>query len=95
MKRQIRYLSRAGLGLVAAAALGCGCTVVTYHGPSGERFTRAALGSTTAISSLAIESGTNGLRRVELRGYTNDSNQALGAVTEAAVRAAIAGGAAQ
>ena len=30
-------------------------------------------------------------RRVELRGYTNDSTTALGAVTEAAVRAAIQG----
>ena len=29
--------------------------------------------------------------KVELRGYTNDSTQALGAVTEAAVRAAIQG----
>jgi hypothetical protein len=29
----------------------------------------------------------NGIRRVELRGYTNDTTQALGTVTEAALQA--------
>jgi len=66
-----------------------GCQVLTYTSPSGERFTRSSLGANTSIQSLAIEAGTNGVRRVELRGYQNDSSQALGAVTEAAVRAAI------
>ena len=37
------------------------------------------------------EADTNGVRRVDLHGYQNDSSQALGAVTEAAVRAALAG----
>jgi hypothetical protein len=41
------------------------------------------------ISSLSVESTTNGIRRVELRGYQNDSVQALGTVTEAAVKAAV------
>ena len=67
----------------------CGCQVLTYRGPSGETFTRSSLGANTTISSLTVESDTNGLRRVELRGYQNDSNQALGTVTEAAVKAAI------
>lgn len=74
--------------LTAAAA---GCTVLTYTGPSGDRFSRASLGATTAISSLSVETGTNGLRKIEMQGYQNDSNQALGAVTEAAVRAALKG----
>jgi len=69
----------------------CGCQVLTYNGPNGERFSRSSLGATTSISSLTVESDTNGLRRVELRGYTNDSTQALGTVTEAAVRAAVQG----
>ncbi len=66
-----------------------GCTLVKYVGPNGERFTRSSLGAATAISSLTVEAGTNGLRRVELRGYQNDTTQALGTVTEAAVRAAL------
>ena len=67
----------------------CGCQVLTYRGPSGERFTRSSLGANTSVSSLMVETDTNGLRRVELRGYQNDSAQALGTVTEAAVKAAI------
>jgi hypothetical protein len=69
--------------------LATGCTVLSYHGPNGEHFTRGSLGANTSISSLAIEAGTNGVRRVELRGYQQDSSQALSAVTEAAVKAAI------
>ena len=65
------------------------CQVLTYTGPNGERLSRSSLGANTSISSLAVEVGTNGLQRVELHGYQNDSSQALGAVTEAAVRAAI------
>ncbi len=69
-----------------------GCQLLTYTSPTGERFTRSSLGANTSIQSLAIEASTNGLlRRVELRGYQNDSSQAMGAVTEAAVRAAIQG----
>ena len=68
-----------------------GCQVLTYQAPTGERFTRSSLGAKTSITSLALEATTNGLRRVELRGYQHDSSQALGAVTEAAVRAAIHG----
>ena len=68
-----------------------GCQVLTYSGPNGEHFSRTSFGSTTSISSLSVEAQTNGVRRVELRGYTNDSTSALGAVTEAAVRAAIQG----
>src|SRR2546422_10060569 len=67
----------------------CGCQVLTYTAPTGERFTRSSLGSTTSLSSLSVVTETNGLRRVELRGYKNDSSHALGTVTDAAVRAAI------
>ena len=66
-----------------------GCSVLTYTSPNGERFTRCLLGAHLGISSLALETSTNGVRRVELRGYENDSTQALGAITEAAVRAAV------
>ena len=83
------------LTLAAAALLlmflASACQVLTYNSPNGERFTRSSLGSTTSISSLTVESDTNGLRRVELRGYQNDSTQALSTVTEAAVRAAMQG----
>ena len=66
-----------------------GCQSLTYRSPEGESFTRASLGANISIASITVESTTNGIRRVELRGYQNDSTQALGAVTEAAVRAAI------
>lgn len=81
------------LSLAAAAAVlavaAAGCTVLTYTGPGGEKFSRASLGATTSISSLAVETGTNGIRRIEMQGYRNDSNQALSTVTEAVVRAAL------
>jgi hypothetical protein len=77
--------------LVFTAGWGVGCQVLTYRGPNGERFTRGSLGSTIAISALTVETGSNGLRRVEMRGYRNDSTQALSTVTEAAVRAALQG----
>ena len=79
------------LTLVTLLTLTAGCQSLTYTGPSGEHFTRRSFASQTAISSLTVEAATNGVRRVELRGYTNDQTQALGAVTEAAVRAAIQG----
>lgn len=75
----------------ALSALLAGCTMLTYTSPSGEQFTRRSLGSTTAISALSVETGTNGLRRITLQGYQNDPNQALTTVTEAAVRAAVQG----
>ena len=90
MKKLTTYLTlatAASLLMLLASA----CQVLTYHGPNGERFSRSSLGSTTSISSLTVESDTNGLRRVELHGYQNDSTQALGTVTEAAVRAALQG----
>ena len=77
------------LHVAAAATLFCGCQVLTYTNPAGERFSRACLGSNISVSALSIETGTNGIRRVDLHGYQNDSAQALGAVTDAAVRAAI------
>jgi hypothetical protein len=75
--------------LPVLAFLATGCQVLTYTSPNGERFSRGVLGTATAISSLSVDTDTNGLRRVELRGYQNDSAQALGVVTEAAVKAAL------
>jgi hypothetical protein len=77
--------------LSAALLLTAGCQVLTYRSPQGERFTRSSLGTKTSIQSLSVDSDTNGVRRVKLEGYQNDSTQALGAVTEAAVRAALQG----
>ncbi len=76
-------------GLAIAAALACGCQHLSYSGPNGERFSRTVLGTTTSLASLVVESGSNGIRRVELHGYTNEASKALGTVTEAAVRAAL------
>jgi hypothetical protein len=67
----------------------CGCQVLTYTSLTGERFTRSSLGANTSIHSLSVESTTNGVRKVHLNGYQQDQTQALGAVTDAAVRAAI------
>ena len=78
------------LSLLALLALsGTGCQILTYTTPTGERFTRSSLGSTTSVSSLSVVTDPSGVRRVELRGYANDGTQVLGAVTEAAVRAAV------
>ena len=74
---------------VTALLVTCGCQSVSYTGPNGERFTRSSFGCTTSLASLSVVTDTNGLRRVELRGYTNDSAAALGIVTEAAIRAAL------
>jgi hypothetical protein len=71
------------------ALLAAGCQVLTYTGPNGEHFSRTSLGAKTTLASLTVEADTNGIRRVELRGYTNDTSQALGTVTAAAVRAAL------
>ena len=87
-------ISFARLRWILAASSCCiavltACTITSYTSPSGERFTRSSLGANTSLHSLAFEATTNGLRRVELHGYQNDSSQALGAVAEAAVRGAI------
>jgi hypothetical protein len=76
-------------GLSLLGGLVCGCQVLTYTSPTGERFTRSSLGANTSIHSLSVESSTNGVRKVHLNGYQQDQTQALGAVTDAAVRAAI------
>jgi hypothetical protein len=77
------------LPLTAAALLATGCSTLSYTSPAGEHFCRLSLGGRTAIAALSVEAGTNGIRRLELKGYQTDSNQALSTVTEAAVRAAL------
>jgi hypothetical protein len=91
MKTKSSNLSPAMLvsTLSLAALFVTGCQVLTYRGPNGERFVRSSFGANTSIASLSVEGDTNGIRRVELRGYQNDATQALGTVTEAAVRAAM------
>jgi hypothetical protein len=87
-RKSFLLLSLACLSLLLPAS---GCAVMRYHGPEGESFSRVALGTRTGLSSLLVQTGTNGIRTVELRGYNTDSLSALGAVTEAAVRAAVTG----
>lgn len=77
----------AGLAVVLMGA--GGCTVLSYTSATGERFSRTSLGAQTSVASLSVECDTNGVRRVEMRGYQNETAQALGTVTEAAVRAAL------
>ena len=90
--RRTPIFKRASLRLGSLALAACaGCQVLNYEGADGARFLRASFGANIALSSLAFESTTNGIKRIELRGYQNDSAQALGVVTEAAVRGAIHG----
>jgi len=77
------------VGCSTFALILCGCQVLTYRTPTGERLTRSSVGANTSISSLTLEGTTNGIRRIELHGYKNDTSQALGTVTEAAIKAAI------
>jgi hypothetical protein len=82
-----RFASISGLALTLFLA--SGCQMLTYTGPNGEHFTRSSFGANVAIASLSLAAGTNGVQHLELHGYQNDSTQALGVVTEAAVRAAL------
>jgi len=72
-------------------ALTSGCQVLTYTAPNAERFSRSSFCGPTAVSSLVVEADSNGLRRVELRGYKYDSSQTIAAVAEAAARGAVQG----
>lgn len=85
----MKRIKTATLAVVSGLAM-CGCTILTYDGPNGEHFSRRSFGASTALSSLSVECDTNGVRRVALQGYTNETAQALGTVTEAAVKAALA-----
>jgi hypothetical protein len=85
MKKFLLLSLTVSAGLVAVT----GCQVLTYTSPSGERFSRSSFGANTSIHSLTVESGTNGIRKVHVNGYQNNSTEALGAVTDAAVKAAI------
>ena len=69
----------------------CGCQVLTYDGPNGERFSRVSVAARTAITSIVVEAGSNGLHRVEVHGYRHDSSQTLATVAEAAARGAVQG----
>lgn len=87
--RQLLTLAWSTAWLAGAGMLCTGCTAISYTGPAGERFSRVALGASTSLTALEIETGTNGVRQVRLQGYRQDASEALGSVTEAAVRAAI------
>ena len=75
--------------LSALICLTTGCQVLTYRASTGETFSRHSIGADIAVASLVVDTATNGVRRVELRGYRSNSSEVLSAVTEAAVRAAL------
>ena len=83
MKPTIILLSVSSLVALSA------CTVTSYKSPTGERFTRASLGTTTGVGELTVTGDTNGVRTLDLKGYSSDQAQALSAVTTAAVTAAL------
>jgi hypothetical protein len=92
VKAPVRLVSRCNLvtlvTLVTVLAA-TGCTVLTYKSETGEHFVRSSLGSKTSIAHLSVESRTNGVHKVDLRGYKDDNTEALGAITDAAIKAAI------
>jgi len=53
------------LGLLAVCSLTSGCQVLAYTGPNGERFSRSSFCSARSVSSLVVEAGSNGVRRVD------------------------------
>ncbi len=73
---------------LAAALLLTGCTVTTYQSPTGETFSRVALGSKTSVGELSVEADPAGVRKLKIKGYANDQAEVAAAITEAAVRAA-------
>lgn len=86
---QLRFPGRI-LAAALLAVTASGCQSLSYTAPTGERFSRLSFGAKLTIASLSVTTTTNGVRGVELRGYENDSAQALGLLTEAAVRGALA-----
>lgn len=66
-----------------------GCTFDRYSSPHGGQFTRLAIGNTTSISSLEVTPQTNSAPKLVLKGYQNDQAQTAGAITEAAIKAAL------
>ncbi len=90
MKKLLTHVTLVTLATLVTGLV-TGCQLLTYRAPTGERFSRSSIGANTAIADLTVEADTNGVRRVEMHGYQNDSAQALGAVTAAAVSAAIKG----
>src|ERR1051326_5198954 len=71
----IRHWSFVICAGLALCTLATGCQVLSYRSPRGERFVRSSFGANTSIQSLALESDTNGVRHVELRGYQNESTR--------------------
>jgi hypothetical protein len=55
-----------------------GCTILSYQSPTGEHFTRSSLGSKTSIAHLTFEANTNGVRKLQLKGYDTRFGPILG-----------------
>src|SRR5690242_4801870 len=54
MKKLITILALT-TAFILSTTLACGCQVLTYSGPNGERFTRSSMGATTSIGALTVE----------------------------------------
>lgn len=85
--RQARLLTA---GSLLTLCILTGCTITNYQSPNGEKFTRLAVGSKTSVGELSVSGDTNGVRSLRLKSYANDATETAAAITEAAVRAALA-----
>lgn len=82
MKRIIALLA-----VVAAT----GCTHLNYTSPTGEQFSRTALGLNVSMGSLDVLTDTNGIRSVSLRGYMSDSTATAAAIAEGVAKGVTTG----
>lgn len=74
------------VALMAYICVGCSTRKITYGEAS---YKSVRLGSKEDINSLSIHVDTNGTTKIKLDGYKNDQVQAMSAVVEAAVKAAV------
>ena len=74
------------VALVVWFCVGCSTRTITYGGAT---YRSMRLGTKEDINALTIKVDTNGTTRVNLDGYKNDQAQAMSAVVEAAVKAAV------
>ena len=77
------------LPFVCILVLTAGCTVTSYTSPTGEKFSRTAIGTKTSVGELSVAADAGGVRSLKLKQYSNDHTETAAAVTEAAVRAAL------
>ena len=67
-----------------------GCQSLEYSNGQ-ERFKRVAFGTKLTLSELVVETGTNGAKKIVLKGYRNDTVEAMGLIAEKAAEGAARG----